>query len=263
MAEKLSAISLNVKFHWGYSVKEPLFTASQPAFRVPPPPTLIGALSYPMFVRKMAEVKAERDESRAADVLKLCPWATCRFLDLDPSLLIETTDVNRVNLSLGVRSAHLYPQSPNLWGVQPHGKIYAPGATMELIYFTYDPELVEKCAWGIVRIGTKESLVSVESVEVRDLFPCDSEEIKIHHLTPVDIIDINSVKGNYIILKLPELKNKWYEFGIRGRNPLEYIRRYLLPLNSVKVRLNNRGVGVRDSAGCEYALPKEVVGNAS
>jgi CRISPR-associated protein Cas5a/b/c len=252
MAGIKGAVSLRIQFHWGYSVKEPIFTASQPPFRIPPQSTLIGALSYPISVRKRPEIEGEVSE--AIQTLKLCPWVTYRFLDDDPSQLIETMDINRVSLSLGVRSEHLNPRT--LWGIQPHGKIYAPSSEMEVVYFTRDPDFVGERAWGIVRVGTKESLVSVEEVEVREVSPIDSEEIEILHLTPLDIV--TSPYGSYMIVRLPELRPEWYELRL-GRG-IDY-KRYILPLNSVRVSLKD-AVALRDSAGNHYALPRGLIGNA-
>jgi len=97
-------------------------------------------------------------------------WAAMGVLGLDSEVALQGAVVADVERSLNVP----YMQSNNrkrreLWfSVQPVGKVYLPSQPILVAYFG-DVAKYEKCAWGIARVGSKESLVAVEDAVVYDV----------------------------------------------------------------------------------------------
>lgn len=159
----LKALLVVVRFHWGFSIKRPLHSAAQFSLSVPPPTTLVGALSY--------ACGAQRDSpEEAARLLNHIKWATFGFLERSPLLLesLKVGDMNRNLIAPFMRSQHRTPD--RYFGVQAMEKIYVPGFKALVVYFG-EVERYRDCAWGIVRIGSKESLVDVLEVEFHDVKP--------------------------------------------------------------------------------------------
>jgi len=257
----LKALLVKLRLHWGYSVKQPAFSASQPSFKLPPPTTLIGALAAAAAMSEgWPEAYLEGDSvySSAARILKTVPWATLRMLTMDPDLLAETRDLTRVLIAPYVRRDNLYPGSPYIWAVQSHGKIYAPAAALEVLYIVRDGEAdkLYKYAWGITRLGSKESIVSVNRVEALDASPAQLSEAEtsygfLRHAAA-------SIEGPFTAYRLPSLSADWFKLStVRDVNT--FMADFIIPKGSVKVRLSNRGAALIVGGLGAVIVPREVV----
>ncbi|NJE06348.1 type I-A CRISPR-associated protein Cas5 [Thermococcus sp. M36] len=138
------------------------------ALRYVPPTTLIGAIAYPLFHigGSRAETVYDRRTFRSTvgEVLGLFDWVTVKTSG-KPRLygaLLKINTVYRGKVQSAVTSF-------------PFAVMYGTNdATITAVYIineealaesTYRLEDIERAAWGITRLGSRESVVSVESVE--------------------------------------------------------------------------------------------------
>jgi len=257
----LSVISAIMEFHWGFSVTLPLYTASQPSYKVPPLTTLLGALAYPALRLSQPELLVAGDliESSVSKLLDKIIWVTGRFLNVNPRAMIEVRDLVRIITTLGIRTQNIYPGSLLLWAVQTRGKIYAPGARFESIYITHsqDRDAVERWATGIWRLGPREVPVSVVDVRVYNGEVVEPDTITTLFVTPrylVTSID----EGDYVEENLPELMREWY--SIKVKDPLKLHKRYIIPLTRIKVKIKpEEALVIRDERGEYYIIPRHRV----
>ncbi len=266
----LKAVVVDVELHWGFSSKIPLATAAQPTFKLPPPTTLLGALAYAInYGGPEVEISGNVLKSPAARLFNYIPWITLRTIYPDnPGLLVETLDVNRISLVLGIRAENIAKNPARyFWGVQPHGKIVFPCMEIEVVYLVKNDRVEEiaRAAWGIVRIGTRESLASVKGVEVRDLKIIDINELKekkvrIAHATPLNLI--NTIHGepgkNYVEIDLPKYNQRWFEYSLT-KNPFELITRYIVPIKELEIEPSSSGAVLIDTRNVNYIVPIDVV----
>lgn len=155
-----------LKLHWGFSIVLPSASKSKPAVFLPPPTTLIGALSYGKYRGLDTMTISNRLGSPAYNLPKV--RATARFSD-DVAGGAYVEDI--------VRNVIMYFQRPTkerrlnpkyMHGIVPTGKVYVPNSDIMVVYITdsMTKEELEKLSWSITRLGCKECLVSVEDVEV-------------------------------------------------------------------------------------------------
>jgi CRISPR-associated protein Cas5a/b/c len=174
-------------FHWGFSVRIVTESAGAQHYLYPPPSTLIGALAYGVSAVKglpECEVQGSRGSaplrSMVALVHKAVRWAVFAFSD-EPSASRRTAAVGysdfirafRLPYQRGAR--HTWEQLDMWYGVNAQGKVYACGAGFKVLYFVDERGLKElglderdllKAVCSIVRLGARESLVSVVSAYV-------------------------------------------------------------------------------------------------
>ena len=217
-----------LKFHWGFSVVKPTAAKAKSAFYLPPPTTLIGALSYYKFrgidtdnVGKLGGSPAYRLKGVKATA-KLLSYGT----------YIE--DVVRNIVSYFQRPERRL--DPNYkFNVVPTGKVYSPGGIMVVVYVTdsLSAKALEKMSWGIIRIGCKECLVSVEDVEIGEAKRV-SGAVNTSYYFP-DTVKI--IEGDEFAEYVMFWDENAYLWGKEGR-PIRYVlplRTYPLSSKEVKV----------------------------
>lgn len=138
------------------------------ALRYVPPTTLIGAISYPLhhLSGNRAETVYDRKtvKSTADGIRNLFEWVTIKTIG-KPRLygaLLKINKTHRGELQTAVTSF-------------PFAVMYGSGdSTITAVYLVNGEELskgpytmkdLERAAWGITRLGSRESVVSVENVE--------------------------------------------------------------------------------------------------
>lgn len=167
----MQALVVKARLYWGYSARVPGQSGAKMPLPVLSPSMLVGALAN--FCAYGVEYGAV--EGVARDVA----WAAMGVLGLDSEAVLQSAVVADVEKSLNVP----YMENKNnrrnraLWfSVQPIGKVYLPSFTILAAYFG-DVAKYERCAWGIARMGSKESLVAVEDVAVYDVEPVGSARL--------------------------------------------------------------------------------------
>lgn len=269
----LYAVRALLEFHWGYSVKRPLFSASQPALLVPPPTTLLGALAraaayFHGWPETIQEGQALYSSARL--LLEKIRWAAAALVDerfvgplLGPA---ETRDLTRALIAPYQRADHAYPGSPMLFGVQPHGKVYAPSMRVAVFFLATD-EKVGDYARCILSVGSKESVVSVDGVEVSEVRVVGAHEVETCYYFPSDLGDVLQSPGNAEkrralreLLSIPDVSH--YELA-RVKDLEANWREFVVPLGRVRVRLaSERAAAVLDPEGEVVVVPRWVVEGA-
>uniref|UniRef100_A0A7C4BA15 CRISPR-associated protein Cas5 n=1 Tax=Thermofilum pendens TaxID=2269 RepID=A0A7C4BA15_THEPE len=166
----MRAYSVDVEFMWGFQARVAGLGKSSPSFLFPPPTTLIGALaaSYSRRVRRGESEGVELMLELSGHILAL----SFRPLNAMP---LAFMDVGRV-IAPGYRGGEHYPTAKDVL-VYKSFDAPARGSTIMGSLDDKPPRIryvlvVEDGApitpedmWGIRRLGSKESLVSVVGVE--------------------------------------------------------------------------------------------------
>jgi CRISPR-associated protein Cas5a/b/c len=258
----VKAVRATIVFHWGYSIKHPMYSASQPALKFPPPTTLIGALSYPYTRVNGPEVESKSGQlySSSIRLLDHVLWACYKIVDFDPRMLVETRDIIRALIVPYVRSEHVYPGSKFLWAIQVHGKVCAPALKLDTVFIVDDDsaETVSQYAWGIARVGSKESIVSVESVSVLDIETEEkSDVVSTSFCFPKELAQ--NIKGGYVEEMMPAPSREWFMLGTI-RDVSKYMQAFAIPIEKVEVSLSSTATALYVKGLEPIIVPRGVVG---
>lgn len=277
MTDQLTGVKVAVELHWGFSVKRPIFSAAQPALIVPPPTTLLGALARAAAVLKgwsEVEVRVRKQRSRgrrgagtsiqlyssAVRILEDVPWATLALIDeryVSPMLgLIETRDIIRALIAPYQRGENIYVGSPYIYGIQPHGRVYAPSMRVHVLYLARSRE-AEKWAYLVQSIGSKESIVSVASVRVGEVrVRSVNGNVETRYYFPAYLGEVHSgsfvrellsrpAEEHYLLGSVHDLAGIWEEF--------------IIPLECVSVKPSGEAAVIEDPDGELVLVPREVI----
>jgi CRISPR-associated protein Cas5a/b/c len=242
-------------FHWGFSVRIVTESAGAQHYPYPPPSTLIGALAYGVSaVRGLPECEVPGSgrratlRSTAALVHKAVRWAAFAFSD-GPSAPRRAAAVGysdfirafRLPYQRGAR--HVWEQQDMWYGVNAHGRVYACGAGFKALYLVDEAGLSElglgerdllKAAYSIVRVGARESLVSVVSAHLtRDVEIRGAEgargPLEIEYYFPARLAeDVEHAE----LVHLPKLDPRLWEFRPASPVALHEHEEFYAPLSA-------------------------------
>ena len=160
-------LKVSFSFYWGYLLSEYGLTKSRTAVETIPPTTLIGALTYPLLEDRVEETIREKDIVSSSETIReALVSVNLRF----SGPLIGYSDLSRI-VSFDVRKKKILTDAVAV------EKVYSPGGSGDIIY-VFDAGRIKELlgsdwkaklvssAWGIVRVGSKESLVSIEKVSL-------------------------------------------------------------------------------------------------
>jgi len=254
----VKVVKVRARFHWGFILRQPLYTAAQPSTKYPALTSIIGALSYGLTkIKTLPETMMSASDIYSASIefLKLCSWITYSLELPSPFIgVVETRDINRILTILGIRRQNIYPGSPYLWAIQSHGKIYLPGTSIEISIFTNEEALdtVTKSAWLMVRLGSRESPISIDEVKTLDVKETDGKEVVTRFMTPSELIKV--VKGLYDEIDLPYPSVDWYNLT-KVKDPREYLRKFVIPKEPIKVMIKQGSRILVDDEDDYYVIP--------
>ncbi|RLG82006.1 MAG: type I-A CRISPR-associated protein Cas5 [Thermoprotei archaeon] len=255
------AIIIDLELHWGYSIKEPLYTASQPTYKLPPQTTVVGALAYPYaYVNRLPENVVDGDKlySTTRCLASMIKWVSVRNT-MAPLGPIETMDINRLILVLGIRRAHLYPGSKFIWGVQPVGKVYSPFQKLEVLVIPSENRVdeVAKLAYSIVRLGCKEGITAVNNVKIIDINVSKQNMVSTSYYFPKRLA--KNMVGNYIITYMPTLSKNFYRLAYIT-DPHKFMEEFIIPREKIDVVPSDEAIVLYIPYNREYLIvPKEVL----
>ena len=252
----LSVIRVYGEFFTGFSVIYPSQTSAPTPLPLPPPTTLVGALSASIArVRKEPETTFENGSlaSRAVELLDVVKYATFGIKD---GYAIPFQDLSRYLMAPYQHRPHLH------FSALAFGRVSATSLKFSILYFvnTEDPSALARMAWGILALGNKESLVSIEDVKVLSVEVVNIDEGETIYYTPSKIATpLASCKATYMWPLTPEA------YKARGAA----LEEWLIPIDplsfvggAMRVRRNDKGIFVK--VGEDLVLiPKRVLGERS
>lgn len=170
----MKALVAVLRFHWGFSLRQPFASKATEPLPVPQPTTIVGALAAAHYHDKAEYyVYGRRLYSRS---LKLVSdfgikWATSGWLDL---FTLSSTLIRYFSGPYQSRKTREEdtPKSlivSNLFAPINIGIAVAPGSRMFIAVFGDRVDELKDDAYSIYRLGSKESLVAVEQVDVLDV----------------------------------------------------------------------------------------------
>lgn len=164
------------------------------ALRYVPPTTLIGAISYPLLHisddRGETIYEKKTFKSKAESVIGLFKWVTIKT-EGRPKLygsLLKINTIYRGKVQSAVTSfpfAVFYGESTN---------------SLTAAYFvdedalsesTYSAKDLERAAWGITRLGSRESIVSVEDVKMGKAVFREANKVRTAYAFPFKGVNVH------------------------------------------------------------------------
>lgn len=249
----VSVIKVEGKYFTVFSVTYRQSSAPAP-LPLPPPTTLVGALSASLArIRHEPETAQRRNElaSRAIELLDTVKYAA---FGVREGTAIPFQDLSRFLMASYQHRSYLH------FGALAFGRVSAP-IRFSILYFVNSKEYADltKAAWGILAIGNKESLVSVDDVRVLPLRSTKLDEGETIYYVPSDIVsrEISSCKRIHMWPLVPEA------YMAKGAKMEEW----LAPLSSLgpiggKMRIRRNNKGIFTEIGDELVLvPKQVLGD--
>lgn len=198
--ENLSLLLIEVFFTWGHFIKPPYLSLGGASLPYPPPTTLIGALAYPYYKHKNLHGEILYIEgtphSPAVELLNYIKYASIGYLEPTVSQII---DINKYYTFAYLREE--YRKDESMWtSITGVGKTYVLSKAVALYLVKKEyAELLSKVAWGISRIGSKESLVAVTNVHlIKEPIALNKTTIETIFPTPAVIVK-NADKADKIV----------------------------------------------------------------
>ena len=168
------AFAVDLTFHGPITIKPPLLSTASTTYVVPPPSTFFGALyyAYASYVGNYQEVV----EFKGRKCSPVVNWvADEKPILIDATMIINEPSHQQPPVTHTIERAFNWTRSSEekqVFTVGYIGLSFIKSAT--IIYVVRDDWLrgLKRAAWGIVRIGRKEGLVSVD--RVYDVEPLNS-----------------------------------------------------------------------------------------
>jgi CRISPR-associated protein Cas5 subtype I-A len=262
-------------FHWGFWVRAPYTSRYQSSLSIPPPTTLIGALVNPLISLGYVKLDGEvvlLDDKQASPVAKfkdMIPTASFYYYNTNA---FSYSDINRY-IGLPYQSKTKEKEEEKAVGGRRYlqkfrfsaikvGKVTAPSSKGVACYLI-DEDYAEKilgsdwkhiiqiAAYNINRIGSKESIVSIDSVSIiEDVKMINApSNIRTRCYIPLRCIDETQLKGTYYI-------ETFWDGGWSRDEELKY-EDYIIPGN--RSPISTKPVEVTLKNGKAFELDKEEV----
>jgi CRISPR-associated protein Cas5a/b/c len=238
----MMSLRVELVFAWGYSVKSKKVSKAQHAHVLPPPTTLIGALSKGLAkTLGRGEIIESQGKlaSPAKDYASMFEAASAyvEFVKDDATGFGKYWEDPLRYQILQFQKPHRRADPTYRFGLVPAGKVYCPSAKMVLGYLVNEViagkilgaewyrQLIN-AAYSITHIGSKESITAVEKVELKGTEPIKSGELETRFYLPAfavaEVIDVEQgpygLGGTYI-------ESFWkigYEWGVEQQS-IDYI----------------------------------------
>lgn len=146
----------------GISVYYPLASFTTPNYPLPPPTTLAGALAYPYLRTKESSEVVDGEYSPTVKILDKLVYASA-----GAEGWVQTREIERIYQHIYLKKQH-WAKLDSAYSIGVKGITFYLNDLVYLFYVVTDSDIV-KYTYGIVRVGRKESLVSVEEVYYDEL----------------------------------------------------------------------------------------------
>lgn len=246
------AVLVELELHSPFSLFVPLTSKASETYPLPPPTTLAGALAYPYFRSRgsLAEL-----EDGVPPVVRLLEDGKLLYAAAAPvGGYVISRAVERIYQHIYLRGEY-WRDPERAYSIAPRSLSWING--LVALYIVADPELA-KCAHGIVRLGRKETLVSVGRVVVKDVREVrgDSSACFTRFYFPLGIADDYDRSGS-LIVSMPALRRE--NFEKRGEPVLE---EFVVPrppaLEPLPVVVNAEGA-ILSIEGVEVPVPRRAL----
>lgn len=208
------ALTVKARYHWGFWVRAPGTSKFQATLPVPPPTTIIGAIAYPLAKRGALSLQGVRREGEVvldpklglmspAGLLEKYVYATAS-LDTDQSLGYMWDDLNKFVTILFQETTKSTDEEKAVGGRRylmkyrtgalPAGKVYYPSGRISMVMLVDEgvreiisgrlEDELRMAAWQITRVGSKESIVSVEEVQLSEAKPIGERRVRTRYYFP-------------------------------------------------------------------------------
>ena len=244
-------VLVKVRAPFGISVYYPLVSTTAPTYPLPPPTTLVGALAYPYLRETLAEEYDETKNYSSAvkilnDVLYAAAGAEGWMMSRDAERIYQLI-YQREGRWEGPKSLEL------AFTVGVRGNVYYVNDMLYILYVIRNEELA-KYAYGITRIGRKESMVCVEDLVVEKLHNTIKPvrgAFKTYFYFPDEV----AVCKNAEVLMLPKLVKENF-----GRTVKPVMEKYCVSrgLEGILGELKTAGVLI-EVGGLQVPIPKYLV----
>jgi len=253
-----------VEVHALYSVRTFPGSASQPAYRLPPPTTLAGALAkaWLSYVElEMREVLEDggRVLSAAARFVKsfypLYVAASIKVGSIAPPTFGQPIRVfTGIYQSLKTRRELAESMRvQDFFGPYVVGYASYPRMSIILMFATardFEERALRRVLWSVTRVGSKESLVSVSNVYIYRARPVElAEEAEVNAINPLPIEVAEPLDRGSVILEetiFPITLEEWLNHFSRDA-PQRYappLRMVAYPVDVARFRLRRKCLGV-------------------
>ncbi|QKR00723.1 type I-A CRISPR-associated protein Cas5 [Metallosphaera tengchongensis] len=220
---------VRLKLHWGFSVSVPLAAKAKPSFFLPPPSTLKGALSFSKY-RGVDTVGGRSPASEFEDVL-----AFARFSD--DTVASYSEDVVR-NVVLLFQRPERREDRTYWFNIVPTGKVLSPAGEIVSVFVTnkFTKKELEDMGWSIMRLGSKEGLVSVEEVETGEAKAVSGKVSTKYYFPATAAVEESHTPK----LVYAEFWEGGFEYGKEGKRVRYAVPLQRFPMKSIEVTVNSR-----------------------
>jgi CRISPR-associated protein Cas5 subtype I-A len=208
------AFAVDLTFHGPITIKPPLLSTASTTYVVPPPSTLFGALyyAYAGYFGNYQEVV----EFKGRKCSPVVNWvADEKPILIDATMIINEPSHQQPPVTHTIERAFNWTRSSEekqVFTVGYIGLSFIKNAT--IVYVVRDDYLrdLKRAAWGIVRIGRKEGLVSVD--RVYDVEPLNSP-IGVQFINVLGYFPYDAAKGYNVNLyqNFPDPRDKYTYCG--------------------------------------------------
>ena len=203
----MKALKVTLEVHWGLSINYFFGTKSRPPLRVIPPTTLIGALAYPI-ARMMNFPEVINGQSSAEKIKKMIKGVYYTIEEeYDPFIPYgENTKLVFYKVREKMIKTDAAPL-PRLYSTIP--------VTITIIYLIDEEKAREilgdewekillVSAASMIRLGARESIISVYSVGLHDARIRENTNgfIRTRYTIPLDSVKPMKISGNYRVAKI-------------------------------------------------------------
>ncbi len=200
----LYGLVADVELHWGITLNYFSGTKSKPVLQVIPPTTIIGALAYPLAKLK-GEPENSGNASRAEVFKEIFVGVYYSIVEgaLVPYAEISKVWFYKVRDKKAESDAAAFP------------RLYSRTPTRIRLYYIIDAsrasrklgmswrKLLEYAAWSIMRLGSKESIVSVVDVRASIVKELTIKEVEVvETAATIPIHNVKSITGNYVLAEV-------------------------------------------------------------
>jgi CRISPR-associated protein Cas5a/b/c len=248
--KELYAVLVEISTFGPISVFIPYASTSANTYLLPPPTTLVGALAY-AYKRSLNDFK-ELDEDGSSPAFEMIDKGLVLYASAGVDEQYSfTKSVERVY-------QHIYLRSKYWSDVDMTYTVGVRSATIArklLAFYIVSSKDVARCSYGIVRIGRKESLVSVDNVVIAPLKEVLSNERSCDTVFYFPLSIAKKYSGDtWIEVDMPKLVKENFE------KKTVVTEKYVVPkpfaFSRATVELNEYGVTIKmNVCGNIFAIP--------